>query len=84
MNDVDLKLPALFPSSLVVRAFEGVYSSRTVRRRLKQVGAIEVVGGKGRANAHMCIPDVIREEWPSIYERCVELILEQRITSKRR
>lgn len=72
--DVNLRLPAFFTTTLVVEAYAGALNYRAIIRRLKSIGAIETEHTKPM---HVD-PQILRDEIPSIYHRCVELILERR------
>ncbi|MBK9949852.1 MAG: hypothetical protein IPP12_22220 [Nitrospira sp.] len=75
--DVNLKLPAFFTTTLVVEAYAGSLDYRAILRKLRGLGAIET------ENAKPCVdPDILRDEIPTIYHRCVQPILERRLAGK--
>ncbi len=76
-SDVDLRLPSLFKSTLIIRAFDGLRCNRTIISMLKEMGAVEIEG-----TPKLCDPEVIRANMPSIYHRCVELLLEDRLKAQ--
>jgi hypothetical protein len=73
--DVNLRLPAFFTTSLVVEAYEGALHYRAIIRKLRGIGAIETESAKPM---HVD-PEILRDEIPTIYHRCVQLILESRM-----
>lgn len=73
--DVNLKLPAFFTTTLVVEAYAGSLDYRAILRKLRGLGAIETENAKPM---HVD-PDILRDEIPTIYHRCVQLILERRM-----
>ncbi len=77
--DVNLKLPAFFTTTLVVEAYDGSLDYRSVLRRLKSIGAIET----GDTKPMHVDPQILRDEIPSIYHRCVELIVERRMKGEK-
>lgn len=79
MAEIDLTVPRHFSSALVIRAFKEVRCRRWVLRQLRAMNAIVIEGGPGRGASHECDSEVIRAAWPTIYARCVELILEERM-----
>lgn len=77
--DVNLRLPAFFTTTLVVEAFDGTKSYWGVIRQLRKLGIIEDATSKPM----LCDPQILRDELPSIYHRCVELILEKRMRGEK-
>lgn len=76
--DVNLKLPAFFTTSLVYEAFGGSMGERAVLRTLKSIGAVEMNSKPMRVD-----PQILRDELPTIYHRCVEIILERRMRGEK-
>lgn len=76
--DVNLKLPAFFTTSLVYEAFDGSLGERAVLRALKKIGALEMNSKPMRVD-----PQILRDELPTIYHRCVEIILERRMRGEK-
>lgn len=77
--DVNQRLPAFFTTTLVREAFDGVIGHKAVLKTLKRIGAIENVDA---CPLHVD-PQILRDELPTIYHRCVELILEKRLNGEK-
>lgn len=76
--DKNSRLPPLWPVTWVVAAFDGVLSARTIRKKLRAIGAVEE-----DSRPLLIAPETLRAMWPTVFHRVVELQLEQRAERKR-
>jgi hypothetical protein len=74
--DITRPIPAeLWTTELVLEAYRGVLSYRAVIRGLKRCGAIS----DAKRKPMLVNPDVLREHIPTIFHRCVQIVLERRM-----
>lgn len=76
-TNVDLRIPTWFPSTIVVEAYREVLGYRAVIRQLKRCGAI----ADAQCKPMRIDPQRLRDSMPTVFHRCVELIVEQRLAS---
>lgn len=74
--DVTRPIPAhLWTTALVLEAYHGVLEYRAVMRTLTRIGALT----DAKVRPRRVNPDVLREHIPTIFHRCVELVIEERL-----
>lgn len=74
--DITRPIPAhLWTTELVLEAYEGVSSYRAVIRGLKRIGAIS----DPKRKAMLVDQQILREHVPTIWHRCVQIVLERRM-----
>jgi hypothetical protein len=74
--DITRPIPAeLWTTELVLEAYSGVLSYRAVIRALKRIDAIS----DAKRRPMLVNPEVLREHIPTIFHRCVQIVLERRM-----